>query len=180
MMNLGRLRSLTFTLYPLPFTLTPYPLPSPKMIATQTPPIAPQTVLADRFISTQVDRFTLVFPAVWVAEILRIDRSQILDLPFYDQLLTGIVHHNGQIIPLVAAARLLKAERFALGERLVVVKLNESAGKLANIGIIVDRAIGSNTRQELSPDLFTTSITTTETILMRPDLIPPDLWQPQR
>ncbi len=158
------------------------------MIATQTLPIAPQTGLAagvaqtlrDRFISTIVAGSTLVFPAVWVAEILRIDRSQILDLPFYDPLLAGIVHHNGQIIPLVAAARLLKAERLGLGERLVVVKLNQSAGKLANIGIVVDRAIGSSTRQELPPELFATAITDSQMLMMHPDLIPEDLWQPRR
>jgi chemotaxis signal transduction protein len=148
------------------------------MNATQTSPITSQTVLADRFILTGVERFTLVFPAVWVAEILLIDRSQILDLPFYDSLLAGIVHHNGQIIPLVTAARLLKAERFALGERLVVVKLNESAGKLANIGIVVDRAIGSHTRQELPPELFVTNIAD-RMLIMQPDLIPADLWRPR-
>jgi hypothetical protein len=64
-----------------------------------TSQVATQTVLADRFILTQVERFTLVFPAVWVAEILRLDRSQILDLPFYDPLMVGIINHNGRITP---------------------------------------------------------------------------------
>jgi chemotaxis signal transduction protein len=149
------------------------------MIATQTPPVTTQTVLADRFISTEVERFTLVFPAVWVAEIVRIDRSQILDLPFYDPLLAGIVHHNGQIVPLIAAARLLKVEKFAFKERLVVVRLNESAGKIANIGLVVDRAIGSSIRQDLPPDLFTAAATDALMLMMRPDLIPSDLWQPR-
>jgi chemotaxis protein histidine kinase CheA len=149
------------------------------MIATQTPPVAPQTLLADRFISTEVDRFTLVFPAICVAEILRIDRSQILDLPFYNPLMAGIVHHNGQIIPLIAAARLLKVEKFALRERLVVVRLNENAGTLANIGVVVDRAIGSNSRTDLPPELFTAAATDAQMLMMRPDLIPPDLWQPR-
>ncbi len=148
------------------------------MTATQTP-IAPQTVLSDRFISTEIDRFTLVFPAVWVAEILRVDRSQILDLPFYDPLLMGIIHHNGSIVPLVAGTRLLKVEQLGVRERSIVVRLNESAGTLANIGIIVDRAIGSSDRQELPPELFTQAATTTGMLLMRPDLIPADLWQPR-
>lgn len=148
------------------------------MIATQTPPTAPQTVLADRFILTEVERFTLVFPAVWVDQIVRIDRSQILDLPFYDPLLTGIVHHNGQIMPLIVAARLLKVTN-AIKERLVVVKLNESAGSIANIGLVVDRAIGSSTRLDLPPDLFAGTTTASQMLMMRPDLIPSDLWQPQ-
>jgi chemotaxis signal transduction protein len=150
------------------------------MIATQPPPIASQTALADRFISTEVERFTLVFPAVWIAGILRIDRSEILDLPFYDPLLTGIIHHDGQILPLIAAARLLKVEKFALRERLVVVRLNEAAGSLANISIIVDRAIGSSTRQDLPPEIFTDPTTDTQMLLMHPGLIPPGLWQPRR
>jgi CheW-like domain len=158
------------------------------MIATQTPPATTQTVLADRFILTGVDspqerlrqQFTLVFPAVWVAEIVRIDRDQILDLPFYDPLLTGIIHHDGQIVPLIAAARLLKVEKFALRERLIVVKLNQAFGNLANIGLVVDRVIGTSNREELDPELFTTPITASEMLMMRPDLIPTDLWQPRQ
>jgi chemotaxis signal transduction protein len=150
-------------------------------IATPTPPIATQTVLSDRFILTQVERFTLVFPAVWVAEILRLDRSQILDLPFYDPLLLGIVNHNAQITPLIAAARLLDTSApFSLKERLMVIRLNDAAGKIANVGVVVDRAISSSTRQELPPDLFKPSTIITEMVLMRPELIPANLWQPQR
>jgi chemotaxis signal transduction protein len=154
------------------------------MTSTLSPPTQPipeQTLLADRYILTQVERLTLVFPAVWVAEIIRLDRSQILDLPFYDPLLLGIVNHNAQITPLIAAARLLEtAEPFNLKERLMVIRLNEAAGKIANIGIVVDRAIGSSTRQELPPDLFASSTITTELVLMRHELIPTHLWQPQR
>jgi chemotaxis signal transduction protein len=151
------------------------------MIATPIPPMIAQTVLADRFISTQVERFTLVFPAVWVAEILRLDRSQILDLPFYDPLLLGIVNHNAQITPLIAAARLLETiEPFSLKEKLMVVRLNQSAGSLANIGVVVDRSIGSYTRQELPPELFEPNQIDSNSLLMRPELIPANLWQPQR
>jgi chemotaxis signal transduction protein len=151
------------------------------MTVTQTPPLNQQTVLADRFILTAVDRITLVFPAIWVAEIVQIERSQILDLPFYDPLMAGIIHHNGQIIPLVAAARLLKAEQLTLRERLVVIRLNDTAGRIANIGLAVDRAIGSSTRAELPAELFDTSTATAgQMLMMHPDLIPPDLWQPRR
>jgi chemotaxis signal transduction protein len=151
------------------------------MLATPIPPMIAQTVLADRFISTQVERFTLVFPAVWVAEIVRLDRSQILDLPFYDPLLLGIVNHNAQITPLIAAARLLETiEPFSLKEKLMVVRLNQSAGSLANIGVVVDRSIGSYTRQELPPELFEPNEIDSNILLMRPELIPANLWQPQR
>ena len=151
------------------------------MIATPLPPTIAQTVLADRFISTQVERFTLVFPAVWVAEIVRLDRSQILELPFYDPLLIGIINHNAQITPLIAAARLLETiEPLNLKEKLMVVRLNQAAGSLANIGVVVDRSIGSYTRQELPPELFEPTEIASNMLLMRPELIPSGLWQPQR
>jgi chemotaxis signal transduction protein len=154
------------------------------MTSTISPPtqlVPAQTLLADRYILTQVERLTLVFPAVWVAEIIRLDRSQILDLPFYAPLLLGVVNHNAQITPLIAAARLLETSApFNLQERLMVIRLNEAAGKIANVGIVVDRAIGSSTRQELPPDLFASSTINAELVLMRHELIPADLWQPQR
>jgi chemotaxis signal transduction protein len=146
----------------------------------RTSEVTPQTALADRFILTEVERLTLVFPAVWVAEILRLDRSQILDLPFYNPLLVGIVNHNGQITPLIAAARLLDLATANLRERLLVVRLNRTAGKLANVGVIVDRAIGSSTRDRLPADLFAAAPSHAEMRLIDPELVPSDLWQPQR
>jgi chemotaxis signal transduction protein len=148
-------------------------------MTTQTLPLPIQTVLADRFISTEIDRFTLVFPSIWVAEILRIERSHILDLPFYNPLLMGIVHHQGLIIPLVSGSRLLKVDQFGMSERSIVIRLNEMAGSIANIGIVVDRAISTNTHQELPPELFTESGANGLMLMMRPELIPIDLWQPR-
>jgi chemotaxis signal transduction protein len=148
-------------------------------MTTQNRTFSTQTVLADRFISTEIDQFTLVFPSIWVAEILRIERSQILDLPFYDPLLMGIVHHQGLIVPLVSGTHLLKVDRFGMRERSIVIRLNEATGSLANVGIVVDRAIGSNTSQELPPELFTESGANGLMLMMRPELIPSSLWQPR-
>ncbi len=143
-----------------------------------TPTIAEQTSLADRFILTQVDRQTLVFPATWVAEILRIERSQILDLPFYDDLLLGVANYNGQITPLIVGARLLQVDHFSLPERLVVVRLNQTADRLGNVGIIVDRAIGSSSRDQLPGELFITN-NSDDMVMMRSLLVPIRLWQPK-
>lgn len=144
-----------------------------------TLPSTEQISLADRFILTQVEGYTLVFPATWVAEIMRIDRSQILHLPFYDSLLVGIVSYNSQTIPLIAAARLLEeVEHFAVSERSIVVRLDRAAGKLENVGIVVDRAIGSCHRAELPIDLFTAN-RSGAMVMMRSSLVPTSLWQPQ-
>ena len=148
------------------------------MITTDLIPVsAEQASLADRFILTQVERQTLVFPATWVTEILRIDRSQILDLPFYDGLLLGVANHNGQIIPLIIGASLLQLEHL-LPERLVVVRLSETANRLENVGIIVDRAIGSATRDELPSELFITN-NADDMVMMRSLLVSIRLWQPK-
>jgi chemotaxis signal transduction protein len=142
--------------------------------------VTPQIALADRFILTGVERLTLVFPAVWVAEILRIERSQILDLPFYNPLLVGIVNHSGLVTPLIAASRLLDSTSSTLPERLLVVRLDRTAANFANVGIIVDRAIGSSNRNELPPSLFDPASNDTQMRLISAAAIPPDLWQPHR
>jgi hypothetical protein len=65
-------------------------------ITNLTPPVVGAVFdLEQRFILTQVEQLTLVLPATWVTEIIRIDRSQILDLPFYDPLLVGIADRHG-------------------------------------------------------------------------------------
>jgi chemotaxis signal transduction protein len=150
------------------------------MITTDlTPPSTAQTSsLTNRFILTQVEQQTLVFPATWVAEILRVDRSQILDLPFYDSLLVGVANYNGQMTPLIAAARLLEIEQFSVPERVMVVRLSQAAGQLENVGIIIDRAIGSSMREQLPIDLFTTN-RSGAMVMMQSQLVPASLWQPQ-
>jgi chemotaxis signal transduction protein len=142
------------------------------------PAVEIDSALAHRFILTQVERFTLVFPATWIAEIIRIDRSQILDLPFYDPMLTGIVNYNGQITPLIASARLLEVAQRPLPERLVVVRLDRGAEGLQNVGLIVDRAIGSTNRQELPSELFSSNHSGLM-VMMQSSLIPSNLWQPK-
>ena len=143
-----------------------------------TLPVAVQTSLADRFILTQIEQQTLVFPAIWVAEILRIDRSQILDLPFYDALLVGIANYNGQMTPLIAAAKLLELEQYSVPEQVIVVRLNRSAGQLENVGIIVNRVVGSSTGSELPTDLLTTN-RVGAMVMMHSGLVPTSLWRPQ-
>lgn len=135
--------------------------------------------LEQRFILTQVERLTLVLPAIWVTEIIRIDRSQILDLPFYDPLLVGIADRKGRIVPLIATDRLLDVATGSLAERVVVVLLEDRGDRtLGNVGLIVDRAIGSSTRQELPPELFTAE-RAGSMVMIGSKLVPTNLWQPK-
>jgi chemotaxis signal transduction protein len=152
------------------------------IIADTTDLSTSQIQLVDRFILTQVtgieNQFTLVFPATWVTEILRVDRDKILTLPFYNPLLMGIIDRDGEITPLISAARLLNLVPAYLSEKLIVVRLNKSHEMLGNMGLIVDRSIGTATRQELPPDLFSAH-RAGDLVMMRSTLVPIDSWQPQ-
>jgi chemotaxis signal transduction protein len=142
------------------------------------------TPIDERFILAQVDRVTLVFPASWVVEILRLNRAHILDLPFYDPMLLGVIHHNGNVLPLVSAYRLFDLSQLALREILTVVRLDRAAGNLANVGLVVDRAIGSKNRRDLPASLFDAGATTSSAsiqgkmVLCQAELFPSHLWHP--
>ena len=130
--------------------------------------------LQSRYLLTQVGQQQLVFPSRWVSEIMMIERSQVLNLPFYDQALLGVVHHNGNIVPLLSAHSLLVEAlsqdiRFkALRETLTAIHLNTTATGLAGVGIVVDQVIGSLTRDQIA-----------EKRLFQLSDIPDKLWQPR-
>jgi chemotaxis signal transduction protein len=110
---------------------------------------------------------------------MRLERSQILDLPFYDPMLLGVTHHNGNVLPLISAHRLLKIPQFTLREISTVVRLNDTADRLANVGVVVDRVNGSSSQQELPPALFDAK-DSDATVLINSELLPSQLWHPQR
>lgn len=154
---------------------------------------SPDASTADRYILTQVGAQQLVFAADWVAEILLLERSQILMLPFYDPSLLGVVHHHGQVMPLVSMWQILENAAAPMRETLSVVQLGAAAGRLAGVGIVVDRASDNRSRHQFPATLFSPQTTAPsehsveqsfqldESIqLFRPDLLPDHLWQPQR
>jgi chemotaxis signal transduction protein len=157
-------------------------------VPAQTAAVAPSATLSDRFILTQVQSVTLVIPAVWIADIFRVERSQVLSLPFYSALLVGITHQGGRVLPLLSAHSLLQAESlslkgskaFSLRENNMAVKLSDAAGALAQVGLIVDRTLGSQTRAELPAALFSASLSSPKEamVLLRPEMVGPELWQP--
>jgi chemotaxis signal transduction protein len=142
---------------------------------------APPAALSERYLLTQVGPKTLVIPAVWVAEIVRLERSKILALPIYSPLLAGVVHQNGGIVPLISTCRLLQLELSPLRELFMMVRLSAAAGSLANSGLTIDSALGTKTRSELPPALFEpASDSDANAVLLNQDWFNPALWQPQR
>jgi CheW-like domain len=138
-----------------------------------------KSVLSDRFLLAQVQDLTLVIPAIWVVEIFRVERSQILALPFYSSLLIGITHHGGRVLPLLSTHNLLNVPFTTLRENTMVVKLGDTAGALAQVGLAIDRPLGSQTRAELPNEIFSDpQPSSTSWVLLRPELMSQDLWQP--
>lgn len=144
------------------------------------------TALEERLILASVDCYTLAFPALWVSEIVRFQQAQILDLPFYRPPLLGLMHQNGQVVTLVSAAQLLHLEQPMGREVSTVVRLGEGAGKLAQVGIVVDKVQGGTTRSEVPETVcqpmatLPQSLQPGEMVLLRQEWFSQDVWQPQQ
>lgn len=157
--------------------------PTTSIAPSAIPPelIADSIDLQGRYILTQVGSQLIAFPVQWVAEILVIERSSILPLPFYSPMVLGVVHHQGKIIPLIQAPQggIIKqtAASRPMKESLSVVHLNAVVRPLAHVGLVVDQVLSS-----LSPDQITPETATSTASPIRPfqpDDIPPTVWQPR-
>ena len=125
--------------------------------------------LHSRYILTHVVGQSLAFPASWVTDILVIERSQVLALPFYNPGVTGVVHYQGKIVPLVSAHFIFtQQQEQVMKQTLVGVRLSQPDA-LAGVGVVVDRLVDSLTAEQL----------TVERVFQPCDL-PSFLWQPQR
>lgn len=133
-----------------------------------------------RYILTQVEQFTFVFPLTLVAEIPIIERSQILAMPFYSPAVIGVLHHAGHVMPLVSLRQILGIATVAT-ERLTVVQLS-AAAQQAGLGLVVDRTLGMRSHSQLPPDLFHAVQSNSEPNLrlFRPEILADSLWQPLR
>jgi chemotaxis signal transduction protein len=137
--------------------------------------LLPVPSLQSRPILTQVGQQQLAFPSHWVAEILLVERSKILSLPFYDPMLLGLIYRQGQVIPLISAHVLLSEaldqdKRFrAMQETLTVIHLGQTTHQLAGIGIVVEEIVNNPTAQLLSK----------QRVFQLSD-VPSHIWQPHR
>lgn len=139
----------------------------------------------NRYILTQVGHQKIGFPSQWVAEIMLIERSQILHLPFYDSMLLGVVHHQSSIIPLVTlqftnpTSQDRPIQRQRIQETLTAIRLSQSVTKLSDVGLIVDRVIGSISHEQLSTNEQNATESSNPPIeVFQPERIPQSIWQP--
>ena len=117
---------------------------------------------SNRYILAKVGDRTVTFPDLLVSEIIIIDRSAILALPFYATAIVGVIHHQAQVMPLLLLQLLLEERSALIKESLTVVRLSQLADSLSNqhlsgVGVIVDRVIGSLTTDEYQSSNFLTS-----------------------
>jgi chemotaxis protein histidine kinase CheA len=131
------------------------------------------TALADRYLLTEVGQYTLVFPANWVNEILRIERSKILQIPHYSEAILGIAHYQNTFLTLVAGWQFLPESQTSRADQFTVVRLGANASRWQNVGVAVGRILGSTGKENFPPktqqDFFVVAST---------KFLPPDLWQP--
>lgn len=122
-----------------------------------------------QFILVQVGDRRLAFAPESVGEIMLLERSQVLPLPFYPAVVMGIVHHQGQLVPLVNLRRLFQETNISSKEVFNAVQFKSPEGW---VGLVVDRLIGSCSQSQLEHDDSIEAFPT--------ETLTPELWQPQR
>ena len=128
------------------------------------------SILQERYLIALLEDQKIAFPSRLVRDILIIERSQLLVLPFYDPACLGVVYDRDEIIPLVSTKKILGiTENKLLQSTLTAVRLNSSAEHLAGVALTVDRMEKSVGADELSR----------ERKFQLTD-IPPKIWKPQR
>ncbi|WAL61902.1 chemotaxis protein CheW [Thermocoleostomius sinensis] len=134
-----------------------------------------------RYLITQIEHQQFAFPLNWVADLILIEQSQILSLPFYGPMLLGVLHYRGEVVPLVVAPLTpftdiaTVARRLRTKHTVTAVRLNQSVGKLAGIGIVVDRVI----ERMSSVPASVPAIEPPSLRVFQLEDIPASIWQPR-
>jgi chemotaxis signal transduction protein len=142
------------------------------------------STLPHRYVLTWVEQQPIAFPSQWVAEIIIVERSKILNLPFYTPAILGVIHHKGSIVPVMIteAAKMVRSQPLQLPrikETLTVVRLSQSVGALSGVGFIVDRVVGSISHEQISSHLEASSGSNLPIKMFQLEDIPSSVWQPR-
>jgi chemotaxis signal transduction protein len=133
----------------------------------------------ERYLVAVVGERKIAFLARWVQEILLIPRSQVLELPFYDPCLLGVVHYQGQIVPLVSGQNIfLQKIQPKSQATLSVVCLNQFGQNLTGVGVVVDRMVENLSSKDIADNISTSESKSQFTEFQFRD-IPQHIWQPK-
>ncbi len=139
------------------------------MLLTNSEP----TALTDRYLLTEVGKYTLVLPATWVSEVLQVEQNKVLQMPHYSPAILGIANHQNSFLTLVAGWQFLPEAQPSRVDHYTVVRLGTNINSWQNTGIVIDRVLGSTIKKDfpltISKDLF---------VMANPQLLPNHLWQP--
>ncbi|AFY73103.1 chemotaxis signal transduction protein [Synechococcus sp. PCC 7502] len=133
-----------------------------------------------RYVLASLDHLQLVFPDVFVAEIMIVERSELLPIPFFNPSILGLVQQQGVITPLVSLKRALQGIKALVPEKITVVRLSEELEEIAGAGLVVDRVISSVTSDQylqLSSEVKQSEYLRLEGLLTR---LGETLWEPLR
>ena len=104
----------------------------------------------NRYIIAGVREEKIAILSQLVSETIAIEKRKILTLPMYDRSLYGIVHDRGDIIPLIVYNCLAETSVANLDrETLIAIRLSHLAGDLQGVGLLVDRAIGTLSQEQI-------------------------------
>ena len=129
------------------------------------------TIPKNQYILTHVGTRRLAFPSASVSGILLVERSHVLALPFYQKALLGIVHHQGQLVALVALQQVLEGSSGQAREVFNAVQLSENTSA-PGLGLVIDRLLGTCSDDQVSSD--------DDIEAFQPQFLEPTLWQPKR
>jgi len=146
-----------------------------------------------RYVLTGLGQQTLVFPDVMVAEIMLVDRSYLLNIPFFGSAVLGVIQQQGNIIPLVSLRRALGEQNVLIPEKITVIRLSDFADDLVGTGLVVDKVLSSVSAEQYAASLpaqiasqgsSQTSNQVSSQIHVRIEYLltqlPTHVWQPQR
>jgi len=148
-----------------------------------TPEVLPSY---SRYVLAYLGTMSLVFPDVFVSEIMIVERSELMTIPFFNSSILGLVHQQGVIVTLVSLrqAFLGAANRALIPEKMTVVRLSDELEAFAGAGLVVDRVTGSISSEQFQnlqlDESNQTEYTRLESLItLLPDL-GQELWEPYR
>jgi chemotaxis signal transduction protein len=136
-----------------------------------------------RYVLASLGNLNIVCPDVFVAEIMIVERSELLPIPFFDRAILGLVHHQGLIVPLVSLKRALLKDKVLVPERITVVRLSDEIEAISGAGLVVDRVISSISSKQYE-QMQVANAKSSQFEYMRLESLLPHLgqtiWEPQR
>jgi chemotaxis signal transduction protein len=136
------------------------------------------TPTADRYVLAGLGEKVIAFPDYYVLDVLVVDRNYVMRLPFYSPCVIGVTQHLGKIVPLLSLRHLfLPEQNVLLPGQLPVVRLAKSLPELFGAGLIVDRIMGSRSREQYEELKNTYDLIPINVVL---DQLGGSHWLPQR